>query len=239
MAVSFNKTGIINASGNEIGKNLLQGSSNIGATNVAGWINNGSTTLEKIDDVIHFKRTLSNSNYVPTITTSCVAPCNFSTTYVYSMDLKFDRDVKVSGGTPVHFWYGARNTDSIFNTSCNGNLTARSSQLLTPANNTIISANTWFTQRHLITFGAGPTSDGYIYPAIRCFVYGSNLTEAYTGEVNAWMKNCKIEEGNVTTPWIPNESDWGYTGNTFAFIESGDKMSIYPNHIQTSEFIEY
>ena len=196
-------------------ENLQQGSDCIGSANVPGWVNNGNTTLEKIGDVIHFKRTLSNAKSVPTITMNCVTPCEFNKSYVRSIDLKFDRDIITTTAAPAHFWFGARNTDDIFNTQCNGNLSNKSSTVLSPPASTIIPANTWFTQKHRFTFGDGPTSEGYDYPAIRCFVYGNVLTENYTGEVNGWMKNCKIEEGEIATPWIPNPADAEYSALGF------------------------
>ena len=39
--------------------------------------------------------------------------------------------------------------------------------------------------------------------------------------------------------WTQNEDDYGYVGNTFGFIEDGDLMRMYDEHIETAEFIEY
>lgn len=223
-----------------INENLVMNSNRAGATNFPGWVNNGSTSLiETYENGIHWSGNISNTKNIPSVTTNYAVACTFNQSYVYSMDLKIDKDVRLSVSTPVHYWVGARNTNDIFNTSCNGNLTNRSVQALTTYNITI-PANTWFTQRYLITFGSGPTSDGYIYPAIRCFIYGGVLPESYTGAVNGWMKNCKIEANNVATPWTMNPGDWGYIDNTqHGFAEYGDKMSIYNSYIYANEFIEY
>lgn len=76
-------------------------------------------------------------------------------------------------------------------------------------------------------------------------VYVSNNTTSQgsttvTGTANVdWLK---LEKGTLSTPWCMNENDWGYVGNNHGFIETRDTseiMSVYENHIQTTEFIEY
>lgn len=53
--------------------------------------------------------------------------------------------------------------------------------------------------------------------------------------IGAW----KLEYGDTPTAWCMNPNDWGYVGNNHGFIETGDKMSVYKSHIQTTEFIEW
>ena len=77
-------------------------------------------------------------------------------------------------------------------------------------------------------------------------VYASNNSgksqgsTTVTGTANVdWLK---IEKGELSTPWCMNENDWGYVGDVHGFIETRDTskiMSVYENHIQTTEFIEY
>jgi len=194
------------------GINLLQGANKIGDSNSYGWIKNGSYTnfsIEKLEgNVIHYKGTISNNKYIPSITTNTVAPCEFGKTYTYQMELKFDKDVKLASNIPMHYWAGCRNTDDITNVSCNGNLTGITYSYVQNHSGTL-AANTWVKIITQITFPSAATSTGYNYPAIRAFVYGGVLPEAYTGEVNVWMRNCKIEEGTAATNWSPASEDLG------------------------------
>ena len=190
-------------------ENLLRGSNVIGSgTTIYGWVSNGSATGMEIlsDGSLHYKYNISNSKYIPSITTNTVVPCEFSKTYFYSMDLKFDKAITLGTSVPAHYWVGARNSNSITNTSCNGNLTGIQTQFISNHSGTL-PANTWVHITTKFTFPAAATSSGYNYPAIKCFVYGSVLTETITGEVNVWMKNCKVEEGSVETPWCPHVED--------------------------------
>ena len=190
-------------------ENLLRGSNVIGSgTTIYGWVSNGSATNMEIlsDGSLHYKYNISNSKYIPSITTNTVVPCEFSKTYFYSMDLKFDKAITLGTSVPMHYWVGARNSNSITNTSCNGNLTGIQTQFISNHSGTL-PANTWVHITTKFTFPAAATSSGYNYPAIRCFVYGSVLTETTTGEVNVWMKNCKVEEGSIETPWCPHIED--------------------------------
>lgn len=190
-------------------ENLLRGSNMIGSgTTTYGWVSNGNATSMEIlsDGSLHYKYNVSNSKYIPSITTNTVVPCEFSKTYFYSMDLKFDKAITLGTSVPMHFWVGARNSDSITNTNCHGNLTGIQTQYITNHSGTL-PANTWVHITTKFTFPAAATSSGYNYPAIRCFVYGSVLTETTTGEVNIWMKNCKVEESLIETPWCPHVED--------------------------------
>ena len=199
--------------GTLVNENLLHGSNVIGSgTTIYGWVSNGSATGMEIlsDGSLHYKYNISNSKNIPSITTNTVVPCEFSKTYFYSMDLKFDKAITLGLSTPAHFWVGARNSNSITNTSCSGNLIGIQTEYISNHSGTL-PANTWVHITTKFTFPAAATSSGYNYPAIRCFVYGSVLTETTTGEVNVWMKNCKVEEGSIPTPWCPNPSDALYT----------------------------
>lgn len=242
MSMEFKKTGVVRVDGDLINENLLRGSNIIGSgTTVYGWISNGSATNMEIltDGSLHYKYNISNSKYIPSITTNTVVPCEFSKTYFYSMDLKFDKVITLGTSVPMHFWVGARNSDSITNTSCNGNLTGIQTQYISNHSGTL-PANTWVHITTKFTFPAAATSSGYDYPAIRCFVYGSVLTEATTGEVNVWMKNCKVEKGTVSTVWTPNPSDELYTSNTQGAIETNQNNTRFFNgHIEAEEFIEW
>jgi len=107
----------------------------------------------------------------------------------------------------MHFWSGARTTNVDTNTSCNGHLSGITYNYVLNHNNDILPANTWIKIVTRFTFPTSISESNYPYPAIRCFVYGSVLSSAYTGEVNVWMRNCKVEEGTDSTPWVPHIDD--------------------------------
>ena len=228
-------------------ENLLRGSNVIGSgTTIYGWISNGSATGMEIllDGSLHYKYNISNTKYIPSITTNTVVPCEFGKTYFYSMDLKFDKSITLGAMVPAHFWVGARNSDSITNTSCNGNLSGIQIQYINNHSGTL-AANTWVHITTKFTFPAAATSSGYNYPAIRCFVYGSVLTETTTGEVNVWMKNCKVEEGSIETPWCPHVEDalattMGLNGTTeydcSGFCNNGTRIGTFAFNSDTPKY---
>ncbi len=52
------------------------------------------------------------------------------------------------------------------------------------------------------------------------------------------IRNCKLEKGEVSTLWTPNENDIEYVGNS-SFIENNDICKIQKQgYIQSPEFIE-
>jgi hypothetical protein len=87
------------------------------------------------------------------------------------MELKCDKAITLSSSVPMHFWAGARNTDAITNTSCNGNLSGITINYTTNHSGTL-AANTWVKIITKFTFPAAASNSSYPYPAIRCFVYG-------------------------------------------------------------------
>lgn len=68
-------------------------------------------------------------------------------------------------------------------------------------------------------------------------IYNSvgNVDGTRNMHIGAW----KLEYGNIPTAWCMNPFDWGYIDSNHGFIETGDKMSVYKSHIQTTEFIEW
>ena len=129
------------------------------------WLRNStSTSLELVEmnneKVIHFWGTVSDTKYIPTIVTRNIAPCEFGEVYIYSMDLMFDRDVVTGSGIPNHYHVGARDTESLFNTSVNGKLSGITYTSFTPANGTMIPANTWYHCERVFTFPAAATTEG-------------------------------------------------------------------------------
>lgn len=194
------------------GENLLRGSASIGNTNalIPGWVSNGSASnIEIIDNnIIHYKHNLNNTKYIPSIVSNVVAPLQWGKTYTYSMDLKLDKDITLSTSVPMHYWLGARNADDIWQTAINThNITGSTTTVWVQNHNGVLSANTWVTIITKFTLPTNAVESGYNYPGLRPFVYGSVLTSEYTGEVNVWIKNCKIELGSVATSWSPAPED--------------------------------
>lgn len=197
-----------------VGENLLRGSASIGNTNalIPGWISNGSASnIEIIDNkIIHYKYNLNNTKYIPSIVSNVVAPLQWGKTYTYSMDLKLDKDITLGSSVPMHYWIGARTADDIWQININSHSIAGSTTISWVQNHTgTLLANTWVTIITKFTLPASAVESGYDYPGLRAFIYGSVLTAAYTGEVNVWMKNCKIELGDIATSWSPAPEEMG------------------------------
>ena len=196
------------------GENLLCGSASVGNTSasIPGWISNGSASNIEIlnNNIIHYKYNLNNTKYIPSIVSNVVAPLQWGKTYVYSMDLKLDKDITLGSSVPMHYWLGARNADDIWQTAINThNISGSTTTTWVQNHNGILSANTWVTIITKFTLPTNAVESGYNYPGLRPFIYGSVLTSEYTGEVNVWMKNCKIELGSITTPWTLAPEDLG------------------------------
>lgn len=195
------------------GENLLQGSASIGSSSTPGWVSNGSATNITVIDgnTIHYQYNLNNTKHIPSIVSNVVAPLEWGKTYVYSMDLKCSEDIDLKAATPQHWWLGARNADNIWQVSINSHSIANGTTKVEYLKNHsgTLPANTWVNITTRFTIRGDAPESGYDYPALRPFVFGQVLTEAYTGTVQVWMKNCKIEEGSVATPWCPVSDELG------------------------------
>lgn len=195
------------------GENLLQGSASVGSSSVPGWVTNGSATNITVIDgnTIHYQYNLNNTKYIPSIVSNVVAPLEWGKTYVYSMDLKFSEEISLSTSIPQHWWLGARNADNIWQVAINSHSIANGTTKVEYLKNHsgTLPANTWVNITTRFTIRSDAPESGYNYPALRPFVYGQVLTAAYTGVVKVWMKNCKIEEGSIATPWSLSSSELG------------------------------
>ena len=65
------------------------------------------------------------------------------------------------------------------------------------------------------------------------YIYGYN-----GGSGTVYVRHPKLEASSTPTPWVKAASE-GYTTTNHGFVETGDKMSVYDGHIETSEIIEY
>lgn len=58
-----------------------------------------------------------------------------------------------------------------------------------------------------------------------------------TGTANVdWIK---CEKGSIATPWCSNEADEEWINANCGFNEYGDLTSVYAEHVQANEFVEY
>ena len=226
MSVGFYKTGVVKGSGNEIGKNIVSGTQNF-----SGWTTNAIFTTS-VEDGFTVKSAVS-SGVTSNSWRRVVSP------YIDYEDVK--------DGIIVSYMFKCDDYSALDHQCMCALQTYNSSDSRVGwVEPTLSNANTlhedlidgkWIKVAQKFT--AANTSyvaSGYTGPVTKI-----NVTFNIVKNGSVHFKQPKIETGTILKYliWIPNESDWGYIGNTFAFIESGDKMSVYPNHIQTPEFIEY
>lgn len=211
----IHKTGIIYASGDEIGENLLMrattsgsyGSSPIETTfTFTGWDTYAQYNLA--NDEINW-----NDHVGEYITYRCWMSNDLQTT-------------GTGTGIMLHFRYA----DSTYQQFGGGKGGAVSSYLAEGESGWI-----WLTVKIPDpTVRTNPTSIIRVQASIR---HNSN-----NGVSTVRVKNGKVEFGTVATPWTMNENDWGFVGNNHGFIErfNGEHpMSVYEGHYEMDEIIEY
>lgn len=222
MGVEFKKTGIIDTSCESIGKNLLV--PQISDSKWSNWNANSTwtsiNTREKIVDSngktwAHIIQTTSDGYGGYTCT-----PVNNE--IIINPNKKYTISVLAKSGASANsqiiLWNHWRSTEG------GANLSQQSTKINLTSIPTRVSC-VW-------TPNAGSTS--YTVDRINLMIgtHGLADNEIYYTDV-------KFEEGEIATPWLPNESEIGYPGNLHGFVEYGIQMSVYPNHIITTEFIEY
>lgn len=83
------------------------------------------------------------------------------------------------------------------------------------------------------------STNGLGHGYIRVYVSNNQGTQGSTSlSGTASVDWLKLESGEVATPWILNEADDGYS-SIHGLAEIGSGLSVYENHIQTTEFIEW
>lgn len=220
MSVEFKKTGIIRTSGIEVGANLMPNSllMQLGAANVTTgtWRVAGTSTMTRsrvqIDDITYG---FQNVGTQTANDGSCYGidsfPTDANTKYTISLD------ARVTNGTDGFAGF------AIYSCTVNdGSYTKKDKNYyVTPL------TNEWTRCWMTFTTNASTTRNIYI-----------GITTGSTS-VTTQMCRVKLELGTVPTPWIPKESDFGAMPTLHGFAEHGTQMSVYPNHIITTEFIEY
>lgn len=213
MSVKFNKSGIIDASGIEVGENLLL-KTNQGTT-YWNWSGNGGTrTLTSTPDggVKMVATAAANSGSWSVFgyqDNNIRNVLRANTNYTCSVDIK----PPVNATMRLSF--------------LNGNGT----QGMTTAVDCAVVANKW---NHAIWHFRTNTS----LTVDTQEVYITGIASTVAG-YEVYFKNLKIELGDNATPWIPNQADYGFVPTFHGFAESGDMMKVYSNHIETNEFIEF
>lgn len=192
------------------GTNLLMGSAiHSTAVNNAGWTGNGNGEPELIDyegyKCLHLSASVSNKT-IPSITTKNRVNLEWGKKYTVSCYLKFDKQITIVAGSPMHYHVGSSANKNLYDLSFN-NRKGVSVSLITPSVNTTVPANTWVYIEQMITTNASAPDSSLPYPAYRPFVFGSVRTTSETATVNTWMREWMFSEGNVATAWSPAPED--------------------------------
>lgn len=220
MSVSFNKSRIVLASGDEIGANIMPNSllMQLGTANVSTgtWryagTNNMTRSRVQIDDITYG---FQNEGIQTANDGSCYGidsfPTNANTQYTISMDARLINGTEGYAGFSIY--------------SCTMNSGSHSKL----DRNYYVTPLTTDWTRCWMTFTTNTSTTRNIYIGIT------------TGDTNVTTQMCrvKLELGSSPTPWIPNAADYGEVPVLHGFAEQGSQMSVYPNRIQTTEFVEW
>ena len=231
MSTSFNKSGIVEASGIEVGANLIEKSKDF-----SGWSINSIFTINQISTgeyVALASRTGATSNawsrIIPTVKLNpelcpngVTASFDFKCDDINALDHKCICSLQIYNSSNTRIgWYEAKNS-------------------FTEANyigSTMLEDGVWkrlscyFNQSNLKTI----SSSGYTANDVSYTMLSFQLVK--NGSIG--FKNIKLELGPVPTPWIPNSADYGVVPTQHGFAEQNTLMSVYENYITTPEFIEY
>lgn len=213
--VSFNKNGVVSASGDQIGKNLIHG------THLNEYYDRPASSSGAPTNILCGG---SGGNGTFSITIDYNLPVGI---YSYNVlnNTSGNRDFQqgeipyISGNIYTASWWAKGNGTCLFRS---WNIT-KSSQAI---GKTFTLTSNWTFYYHTFTATDTMETDNCAF----------NL--GVTGDSNIYICGMKLELGDRPTPWIPHEDDWGYPGNQFSFIETGNIMRIFDNHIETTEFIE-
>lgn len=216
MSVSFYKTGTVLCDGDQVRKNLLLNSLEL-TGRTSSYIDSNGFTVGQHNGISGWSEA-----YWPLSISASGHPLSGKTLTI-SLDFMTNDITKTSG---MFFGFGMWNSSSRIGDS---NLSVSSYSILSGE----ITNNTWSRIYYVYTVPTTwSTTDGVTYRL-------QIKTNSSANGAIMYHKAIKIEEGSTPTAWIPNENDYGHIGDTFSFIENGDKMSIYEGHIETPEFIEY
>lgn len=220
MSVSFTKSGIVTASGIEVGANLMPNSlqMQLGSANpsTGTWRLAGSSTMTRsrvqIDDITYG---FQNVGTQTANDGSCYGIDSFpmigNTKYTISFD------AKLTDGTEGYAGF------SIYSCTVNGGSYTKVDK------NYYVTPLTKNWTRCWVTFTTNANANRNIYIGIT------------TGDTTVTTQMCrvKLELGSTPTPWIPNSADYGAVPTQHGFAEQDNLMKVYEDYITTTEFIEY
>lgn len=216
--VRFNKSGIIYASGENAKSETLTNESSVELTN-----ENGDSLFVSKPSINDNLLLLEPKSYTPTA--YCGYQINFPTNLVegetytiqfWDVDVAHSEKSAADLGIDVYWGGGSVRLVSFHGTNyfTNGHADYLVGTFtVTSAQASHSTVNKWFNIYNSVGYVAGTM----------------NM------HIGAW----KLEYGDTPTAWCMNPFDWGYIENNHGFIETGNKMSVYKSHIQTTEFIEW
>lgn len=215
MSVSFGKNGIVTTSGIEVGENLIINSSGYNGINAWNISKNNSLSVVDEHDMMCFKLTSTSSDsnriYIYQSLNSKLDITNLKT-YTISFYYKAESSNNTSG---VGAFVRIANSSSMYNDRIN-------------STSSLILDNNW----HFKTLSGDLSSfNGTNVNNVTFFLF------AYKASVLYAM--VKLEEGSISTPWIPNTADYGVVPTQHGFAEQDNLMKVYEDYITTTEFIEY
>ncbi len=231
MSVSFTKSGIVAASGIEVGANLARNSSL--SSDLTLWWKNGTWDFANKDgyDCLHNTGALKTSAYVSIPSTINDTSDNSFTPYngltlTLSCDVLLENVVKGTTNYYVALYKSGQTIDGSWRSpSIISKSDFITSDYLDP---TKLNGKGWQRVWMAIQFGDYAWNSGYKF---------SLYARDYTGDT--YWKNFKIELGSVPTPWCPNSADYGAVPTQHGFAEQDALMKVYEDYITTTEFIEY
>ena len=217
MGADIYKTGIVEASGENIGANLLTNTHEFITTSGG----QGLTTDRWNGFIIRHLAPRTGTSYREVCAYNGFIPVVSGGSYTQSFW------AKGTGYLTVHFY--------------SGNIACATNKSSTGVNNTATDGNTaiYLTSewvRYWVTHTLKTSSDTPANKNILLRLWDND------GANEVYVCGWKCEVGSIATSWCMNPNDAGYVGNHHGLIErSGVAIpaSFYTNHIETNEFIEY
>lgn len=212
MGVSFTKSGIVAASGIEVGENHFQNSNFANGTTSWYGVNGSSINITTKDGINVLTGTKGTSN---NITGQTIQDYLYTANTIIEFTISGDVYVEESGTFGVGNWITSSEVSGWQGMSATQ--TYIISNVLSPGWNKFCVVKT-------------NAKNAYNGKIVTCF--------SYTG-TTYWLANLKFELGSNSTPWIPNVADYGVVPTLHGFAEQDNLMKVYENYITTTEFIEY
>lgn len=222
IAVQFEKTGVVNASGEGVNPNLLTNSRTI-VFGKPNWVLGSGASQDGTDEngMTIIKNTGTSANWSALIELPLIS---YATVRDKTIILSFLAKSNIS--TQIQYF-----TASL----CTSSSTTRTKYFTFGSFTPTTEWKQYFITNSIadakFTSGSGTvaTTDRFYLQ------FYNHYTDA-----NVWVKQFKLELGSVATPWCPNETDDIYTGTAVGFAEANGNPSIgKAGYVQATEFIEW